>query len=873
MKQTLLAVFCVIGFANANSQPLLPENSDKPVRLKDIVEAYKQGKYEMYGEGEEEEIAKGKYKKEGKDYFFERWYWYWSQHTDGNGYIIPTSKNYEEWKKYFDKNAQRKTTATNNSNWVFQGPTTSAGGYAGLGRINSIEFHPTDANTIYIASAGGGAWKTTNNGAGWAPISNMLPVLGTSDIDVNPKNPNILYLCTGDRDASDTYSIGVFRSNDGGASWNATGLSWTVTQSRLANCLVINKVDTASLTLASSNGIYKSYNSGATWTQVQTGNFKQVLYHPTDTNVLYAAGSGLLYRSANGGKTWTSISGFSGKGRIALAVTPADVKVVKAIVVTTSNGLDGIYNSTDTGKTFTKIYGPTGCNGDLISGDNKTAATSCGGQGWYDLCIAIDPSNVNKVIVGGVNTWYSTNGGTSWSIATQWWAQMTGVATVHADKHFMGFHPLVAGRLFQGCDGGVYRTDNAFVSPSTWTDMTNGTGITQFYRNAVSHTSGFVLGGAQDNGTKGWRYGTWTDENGGDGMDCQIDFVDSNTYYTATQNGSINRKSTNVGDANISGNIPGKPKGPWITPYVIHPLDHETLLAGYQKIYHSGDYGDTWDSVTAARLDATNDVLRIALTPAGTATIYAVVNSSNKVYFTHSWTPGNTATFTSITAPYSGYNISDIKIDHKNKDHFWVTFSGYGGPQVAEYKSATWTKINTNLPDVPVSCIEIDTSNNMMYIGTDIGVFYMDTVTKQWEAYNNNNAMPSIEVTDLGINYKRKELWASTYGRGMWMSKVPDTSKPNQVNNLALINADAFVVYPNPNNGSFTVKADATKFSNMYVTVNIYDYLGRKVWEAHTNFNYLGECNVTTFNLNKGNYIMEVENSNVVIGRRKIRIE
>lgn len=410
--------------------------------------------------------------------------------------------------------------------------------------------------------------------------------------------------------------------------------------------------------------------------------------------------------------------------------------------------------------------------------------------------------------------------------------------------------------------------------------MTNGLGITQFYRNAVSYTSNFFLAGAQDNGTKISNLGVLDDENGPHGMDSQIDYTDSNTYYTATQYGSIDRQSTVWGNDQISDNIPGKPTGPWITPYIITPQNPAHLVAGYQKIYHSPDRGATWDSVTTARLDPSQDLKRLAMTPASATTLYAVVNNSNKVYYTHTWVAGNTATFSSYTSPYSG-TISDIVIDHKNKDHFWVTYSGYGTSQVVEYNAGTWSTFKTNLPDVPVNCIAIDTSNYYMYIGTDIGVYYYDTVSKQWEAFNNGNAMPSIEVTDLGISYKTKTLWASTYGRGLWKTALQNYSTPpdttDTTNAIQIIPYANHVrnIFPNPNNGIFTVTSDASLFAKTMLDMRILDLNGRIVWKQASKSDDNGAVYVRAQGLARGNYVIDITatGNGQLVGRQKFSIE
>jgi len=885
MLKRVLVFAGLIAATQVNAQPWLENVNVEQTKLQDIVAAYEAKKE---AEIEEAKVA-GEPIKEKKYYHFYRWLSHAESHTDKDGYLVPATKNYEEWKKYYG-NAQGKTTAaTTSTNWTFQGPTTSTGGYSGVGRINAIGFHPTDPNHIWVATAGGGAWRTLNNGASWASMSHMLPVLGVSDIDIHPTNPQIIYMCTGDKNASDTYSIGVMKSTNGGTTWDTTGLKWTVTQSRLTNTLVINKQNPNTIIVATSNGIYRSTNAGVTFVQEKTGNYKEIVYHPTDSNILYATGSALVSRSANGGDTWTDISGFTGKGRIAVAVTPNNVAVVKLVVSNTANGLDGIYNSTDTGKTYSLIYQATGsgCNGNILVGANS--GNGCGGQGWYDLCIAIDPANVNNVTVGGVNTWYSTNGGTSWTISTNWYS-VGGIATVHADKHYMSYHPLVAGRLLQANDGGIYRTDAPMGKNSIWTDMTNGLGITQFYRNAISPDRNFQLAGAQDNGTKGLRNTTWTDENGGDGMDCQIDFSDSTIYYCGVQNGSITRKMPSS-SVEISDNIPPgsgfmSNKGAWITPYIVNPHNPMHIIAGYRQVYVSADRGNSWISLSNGdSLNKTQNIHRLAMTPADNKTLYAITNQGGsdtaKVYYTFSYSATTPVTFNVITSPYR-WRPTDIKVDPKKKDRFWLTFGGYGSPQVVEYNAGVWTSKKVGLPDVPVQCIEVDSSNGFMYVGTDIGVYHWDTTSNQWEVFNNSKAMPSIEVTDLGINYKKRELWASTYGRGLWKSaiqlyQVPvdttDTTDTTTIVHIIPYSNRNLSIYPNPNNGVFEVKTDMAKYAGIVADVRIVDNTGRTVWKNKQAISEAGTMYIRAIGLPVGVYILDVSHQNNVIGRQRLAIE
>jgi hypothetical protein len=879
MKRFLLFVLPVVATLSVNAQPFVPENNDKPVKLSDAIADYRAS----MASRPLVNTSKSSAKKEGKrppgergDYHYQRWLWYWQQHTDENGYLVSPAKTFQEWQRYEQQAAksQAKTTA-DLSDWKFQGPLNTFSGYGGIGRVNAVEFHPTNPNTYWVGSAGGGLWKTVNNGNSWVALTDKLPSLSVSDIDVNPKNPNVLYLCTGDRDARDHFSIGVLKSTNGGTTWNTTGITWNESQMRLANCLLVNPVDTNSLTLATSDGIYRSFNGGTSWQSVLAGNFKQVLYHPLDTNIVYATrfqanGVGTpaqIFRSSNGGRTWIQVTNLSNDAwRITLAVTPANPGVVKAVVASSSfsryRGLYGVLSSTDTGKSFTTVFDDGGCFQNILASD--VTGQNCQGQGNYDLAIAIDPTDDDIVYIGGVNTWRSANGGYSWDIVNQWWEFLTTIATVHADKHWLTFHPLVPQRLFECNDGGIYYSDNP-ESQTAWRDVSAGLGITQFYRNAVVDAASYVLGGSQDNGSKMLSGGAWTDESGGDGMDCQIDPVDTTIYYTGVQYGVIYR--CNVGSPwsreEISDNIPGQPTGAWITPYLVSPHNNFELFAGYDEVYYSPDQGDSWTAISNISLPAGRNLLRLAMTAASNKTIYAVPENSNEVYYTHSF-PASSS-FSKLTAPFAGM-ISDIKVNPKNKDHFWVTFSGYNSPKVAEYKSGTWKVINSGLPNVPALCFEVDSSNGILYVGTDLGVFYLDTTSTQWQSYNTN--LPKVHITDLGINYKSGELWAATYGRGMWKSAKQEYSNDVHVIPFA---PDAVSLAPNPSKGQFVVTGTSA-FAGTQVSIRLVDPVGRTIWAGKGAFDNNSRLEVATQNIPAGNYIFEVSNSKLVMARKKIII-
>lgn len=807
---------------------------------------------------------------ENDDYHLGRWLYYHEQHVDEKGNLVSDVKNFDEWKKKnaFKPLALQKTTG-NQSQWTFQGPTKSPGGYNGIGRINTIAFHPTDSDTYIIGSAGGGAWRTTNAGLNWTSLYDNLPVLGVSDIDYNPQNAKTIFLCTGDRDGSDTYSIGILKSYDNGTTWDTTGLKFNVTDFELINELLINPYDSNSMIAATSVGIKRSFDGGNTWLNVATGNFKDIKYNPADTNILYAAtynsGNNKIYRSTNAGVVWSMVMNFGAGNRAALAVTKANPNIVKAVVSNTSdNSLLGVYHSFNSGQTFTRIYGDdTTCTDNILSGSLNLSYTTCSGQGWYDLCMTISPTDSNKVLIGGVNTYQSLDGGSSWTRVTQWYNGSPGIKTVHADKHFLGFNPIMHNTLFEGNDGGIYKTTNP--SSLVWNDLSNGLGITQFYRNSVADVANFVIGGAQDNGSKRIRFnGNFNELTGGDGMDCQLDYSDSTTFYTSSQYGHINI-TTNSGTnfTNISNNIPGNPSGAWVTPFYVHPFYPQTIVAGYDHVFASLDQGGNWTDISPNFPNSGFQLKRLAPSIINDQML-VTLGGTNTLQYTKDFGMN----WVQIPTGFSG-TMSDITVDPWNEDMIWVTYSGYGNAKVSTYTIGTgWTLQNDSLPNIPVNCIVIDSANGTKYIGTDVAIYYRDTSMSYWELYN--TGLPVITVNDLGINYKKNEIWAATYGRGMWKSPRHLTQPPVKIESIPLA-LDNIVIIPNPNKGSFEILLKNKALLNREIDVRIINFKGEIIFQSDKTFTTTDNLKINT-SLPQGNYVVELMKEGNVFAKEKFTI-
>jgi photosystem II stability/assembly factor-like uncharacterized protein len=369
------------------------------------------------------------------------------------------------------------------SAWYPVGPNAVPGnltGYMqnGIGRINCITFHPTNASTYYVGVAQGGLWKTTNNGASWTPLTDNLPITRISDIALDPADPNnTIYISVCDfeyigfglylngRKRNTHYGLGVYKSTDGGLTWNPTGLTFQLTQGEasLIRKIIIDPANSNNILACGVTGMYRSTDAGATWTNVNTGLFWDMVQSPSTPNTIFAAtgwvmnsndGSAGILKSTDFGATWTTLpTGIPATGlvqRVKLGMSAANPLYIYALTVDTQSGLYGIYKSVNGGTSWTFIN--PGLN-ILEAGDG----TNGGGQGTYDLGFLVSPSNANVLFTGGVNLWGSSDGGVTFNPASHWTLYYG--PTLHGDIHFIASHPIT-GNIFVCSDGGVFYNSN-----------------------------------------------------------------------------------------------------------------------------------------------------------------------------------------------------------------------------------------------------------------------------------------------------------------------------------------------------------------------------------------------------------------------------
>lgn len=697
---------------------------------------------------------------------FKRWEWYWENRVDPTTGEFPSTSAFEELQKI----NKSDNTRSSSGNWTSMGPDNSPGGYAGLGRLNCIGFHPTDNNTYYVGAAAGGVWKTTDNGTTWTSQAGDIEAIGISDIVVHETTgDDIVYIATGDRDHSDTYSVGVMKSTDGGTTWITTGLTYTADQKKLINRLLNDPLDNDIFYAATSEGLYKSTDACDTWNLINGTTFQDLEFKPGNPNVVYASTKyGDIYRSLDAGNNWSEVLATSGR-RTELAVSDNDATVVYALVAATNSGLYGIYKSTDSGANFSVTY-----NGPNLLGWQCSGGDS-GGQAWYDLCMAADPNNADIVYIGGVNTWKSADGGNNWNINNHWSSTCSGQATnVHADKHSLNFQNG-SSTLFECNDGGVYYTND---NGNSWNHITSGMAISQMYRLGVAQTTDDdVITGLQDNGTKALLNNSWEDVIGGDGMECLIDWSDENTQYGSLYYGAIYRTTNHWSSSTqIDGGISGS--AAWVTPYIQDPNNSNTIYVGYQDVWKSTNQGNSWTQLSSWY---GNTLRSLAVAPSNSDYIFAA--TTNQLYST---TDGG-ATWNDITGtiPTWSGNITYISVKDDDPNTIWVSLGEFNTDGVYESTDggSTWTNISTGLPQLPVNCViqnKQNTSEVELYAGTDVGV-YIKLGTDDWTAFF--DGMPNVVVTELEIYYDDSNpanslIRAATFGRGLWESDLYSTVNP-----------------------------------------------------------------------------------------------
>ncbi|MEP7321187.1 MAG: T9SS type A sorting domain-containing protein [Saprospiraceae bacterium] len=699
----------------------------------------------------------------------------------------------------------RAVKRNNQQDWKFAGPTNIGG------RITDIQSDATNSSIIYIASANGGVFKSIDEGANWTPIFDQNPIGSAGSLALQDGNPNILYVGTGEANGgggSVAYDgNGMYKTNDGGNSWQHLGLELSGSISKiLLHPTRPNVIYAACMGKLfgknSQRGVYKSINGGISWEQIffhsDSVGMIDMQMDPKHPDTLYVAswersrkpagidygGPGCnIYRTFDGGKAWIKLTNGlpvgSDKGRIGLALAPTDPKRIFAFYVDESGDFLGIYRTDDYGDTWTKMNG----------------RVNTSSFGWWFGKTYVDPKNSNTVYCLGFSAAKSVDGGNQFFPISE-----TVSEDVHVDQHALFINPSNTNSLLLGNDGGLYSSKNG---GETWSKI-NNLPITQFYTCHLDYTLPHRLyGGTQDNSCMRTLTGMndqWQIINGGDGFVCLVDPTDNKYVYSESQYGFFAKSIDGGASFNYAlEGIEGADRNNWNTPVIFHPKIASTLFLGTDRLYKSTDRASNWKPISPTLAAPTGSttfgtITTISVSPLDTNIIYCGTDLG-KVWKTID----GGINWKSIDEGLPVRWITSIQASSIQKNKVYLTISGFryseNLPHVYKSENAgnDWTEIAKGLPPVPVNKVVEDPSTaGHLIVATDAGVWRSFNDGLSWEALGNN--IPLIVISDLYFHFPTRKLVAATYGRGLYTYNL-DLPVANQE---VTDNIYQLRVYPNP---------------------------------------------------------------------------
>ena len=673
------------------------------------------------------------------------------------------------------------------------------------GRINDMEVHPTNNQIIYAGTAGGGVWKSNDAGTTFNPIfDDHSQSIGAVAID--PNNPdNVIYVGTGETWTrnSVSYGDGLYKSTDGGSNWKKLGFDKS---ERIANIIVnpknSNEVYVAVLGALWSDsderGVYKSSDAGETWKKIlyideKTGAADMTM-DPKDPSILYASmwefrrtawsfssggDNSALYKSSDAGETWNKIhNGFpDGQlGRLAIAVAPSDSNILYTVIEAEDPKRKGLYRSDDAGANWKQL-------------NNDFGITV---RPFYFSRITVDPRNPDVVVKGGLSGSISKDGGKTFK----------SLGNMHSDIHDIVFDINDSDRIYAGTDGGVYRSWNG----GTTMEIVENLPLSQFYHISVDNAEPYnIYGGLQDNGSwygpssssGGINAGDWNSIGGGDGFRV-LKHPTKNIIYSEMQ-GAENVWRYDVDNKLVKTIQPLEQAGyedlrfNWNAPMAVSAHQPDRFYMGSQFLHKSEDMGDTWEIISPDL--STNDstkqqqsdsgglsmdnsgaenhttIFTIAESPIDENVIWVGTDDGNvqvtkdggknwqNVVSNIQGLPSNTWTY-HIEASVHGKGIAYAVFDGHN--------SGDMKPYV--YKTSdfgtTWTNIITDNVIGTSRNIQEDYENeNLLFLGTEFGLYITADGGKNWEKFNKN--VPPVAIHFIDLQKQTNDLVLGTHGRGI----------------------------------------------------------------------------------------------------------
>lgn len=686
------------------------------------------------------------------------------------------------------------------------------------GRIDAFAVPRHDPNTIYVASATGGIWKSTNRGTTWAPIFDQQPVSSIGAIEIAPSDPSTIWVGTGEANNRQTSSWGdgVYKSTDAGATWTHMGLSDSFQISRIvidpANPQIVYVAALGNLWgPGGERGLYKTEDGGKTWQRVlyqdENTGIADIEMDPQSSQTLFASAyerrrtvfgmngggpSSALYKTTDGGATWRKLykglpyeQGTIDTGRIGISIYPRDPRIVYARVESAGNS--GVFCSMDGGETWEK-------------------RSSVDPRPSYFPQILVDPNNYLRIWLPGGGLAHSDDGGKTFLPDPD----KQGLQTIHADFHAVWIDPDDSNYMISGSDGGVYISHDA---GDKW-DYVNTIPVGQVYAVATdTETPYHICGGFQDNGSwcgpvrtrnpKGIMNSDWSRVMDGDGFHVVPNPKDSNIVFVEGQNGKLIRLNRRTNEWALIRPMPEKLSGPpyrweWNSPLVATPQGNLYSAANY--LFKSTDQGNTWTTISpdlTTNVDPTklsilgeapNEkmverdygagtypcITALAVSEKNEQTIWAGTEDGN-LQVTRDGGQNWSNVINSDGLP-KGVYVSYVNASTFSEGTAYVTFDGHRNGDFGIYVfrtddyGKTWQKITAGLPDNrgTAQVVREDPYNrNLLFAGTEFGLFVSFNRGDRWSALKLN--FPSVIVDDITVERRSHDLVLATHGRAFWV--------------------------------------------------------------------------------------------------------
>ena len=737
------------------------------------------------------------------------------------------------------------------------------------GRVDAIAISPADSNVILIGAATGGIWKSTDAGTTWRPVSDTAPSLAISAIVFSQSNPAIVFAATGEADeakleGNPSGSLGAYlgsgllKSTDGGETWTRSDvnlptnaiLSRVLVHPSNSSLVVVGLYYYQAVTANTYyvGGIWRSSDGGAHFSQTfYQGSVSDLVQDPSNANrLLMATGrcngcpSYGGFTSSDFGATWQpGFTSASPLGNIKLGLSRTNPVVVYASVLATddshSTAGGGIYRSVDSGTTWQPVtFDPSMCPTKAYGGNNQCS---------YDHWIAPDPYNPSTVYFGSIDLYKSVDGGVTWTNILNSYDDTKPASTTHPDQHAVTF--ASNGTIYVGNDGGIYRTVNSgdsFESLNASLNLAQFNGVTLHPTNA-----NVAMGGTQDNGSLLFSgSATWSQRIAGDGgfnllrRDTPSQVLSAHfwAYLEFSSDGGSSYTDVTACGAlmDCTGNSPIDTMS-FFVPAVSVAANPQTVLLGTNRIWSNSTFGQnplSWLPRSASKI--TNYFFMTIDAPGGDPGPVWGGTISGSIFFS---TDGGATFATRYTglpaAPVT--RVLSVTADGRSA---YATFAGYLGlPSQHVFRTTdagvTWTNISNNLPDVPVLDIKVDpTDPTDIFLGSDVGVFRSTNGGATWTTFN--AGLPNVPVYQLAFHPATNDLWAATYGRGVWRVTNPAS---------AVLAANFTFSPPIPSTGQVVTFTDVSTGSPTSWAWNFGDGLGSMAQNPSHSFFGAGTYQVT----------------------------